>query len=125
MDLEVYYSKIDDEGFSYIETKLVDKNKFFPNDIDYLLYILFEEPLDDMDYKLNNVEVINYLIINEEFILNLSSEIKNYCSSSDAINVKNQIVKTLVGVDNINTVTIYIEGVLSDIGGMYIVKSDN
>lgn len=120
--INLYYSKIDEQGFSYIKHSEFD---FYGSDdekLEYLLKILFDEPLEDMDYKLNDVEVLNYFIIDKELILNLSKEIRNYHGSSCVIDIRNQIVETITSLESIDYVTIYVDGKLDDIDGLYVIK---
>ncbi len=121
--VNIYYSKIDDNGNNYLKCKQMKFSESI-EELDYVLKILFEEPFYDMDYKLNDIIVENYLIIDGEVILNVTGDIKKYVSSNDAINVRNQIVKSITNISNITSVTICIDNKIFDIGGVYIVKEN-
>ncbi len=120
--IDIYYNKVNSVSKNSIKYKKVSYNDTYKSELDYLLEILFEMPFKNIEYNLSDVELLDYIVVDNELILNLSDDIKKYTSSSDAINVRNQIVESLVSIEGIDTVTIYVEGELSDIGGIYVIR---
>ncbi len=119
--MDIFYSKVDDTGNSYLKRRQLEYDKNI-EEIDYVLKILFTEPFQDMDYKLDDISIINYLIVDREIILNISSDIKGFESSNDAVNVVNQIVKSIVSLNNIDCVTICVNDKIVSIGEIYVVN---
>ncbi len=120
--LNIYYSKIDEVGNNYMKHMEVDFVGTYQDKIDVMLNVLFENPIADMDYKLKDVLVLDYILVDNELIINVTDDIKKYASSNQALNIRNQIVETTTSLEEVDTVTVCVEGKLSDIGGMYIYK---